>query len=41
MSGRLGREPTIDEIAGCLGASREEVAASWRLGQKWSPFTGP
>ena len=28
MTGRLGREPTIGEIAGELGVSREEVAAS-------------
>lgn len=32
MSGRLGREPTIDEIAGRLGESREEVAASLEAG---------
>lgn len=28
MTGKLGREPTIGEIAGELGVSREEVAAS-------------
>ena len=28
MTGRLGREPTVGEIAGELGVSREEVAAS-------------
>ena len=28
MTGRRGREPTIGEIAGELGVSREEVAAS-------------
>ena len=29
---RLGREPTLDEIAGEIGASREEVAASLEAG---------
>lgn len=28
----LGREPTIEEIAECIGVSREEVAASFRAG---------
>ena len=32
MSASLGREPTIEEIAGKLGASREEVAASLEAG---------
>lgn len=32
MIGSLGREPTIDEIAASLGASREEVAASLDAG---------
>lgn len=32
MTGSLGREPTIDEIAVSLGASREEVAASLDAG---------
>lgn len=32
MMGKLGREPTIDEIAGELGVSREEVAASVEAG---------
>ena len=32
MTYSLGREPTIDEIAGRLGTSREEVAASLEAG---------
>lgn len=32
MTDSLGREPSIDEIAGRLGASREEVAASLEAG---------
>ena len=32
LSFRLGREPTIEEIAGELGVSREEVAASLEAG---------
>lgn len=32
MTYALGREPTIEEIAGSLGASREEVAASLEAG---------
>ena len=32
ISGLLGREPTIDEIAEKIGASREEVAASLEAG---------
>ena len=28
MTGEMGREPSLDEIAGRVGASREEVAAS-------------
>ncbi len=28
LNGKLGRDPTIDEIAQCLGESREQVAAS-------------
>ena len=32
MTYSLGREPTIEEIAGALGTSREEVAASMEAG---------
>ncbi|MCI8951460.1 MAG: SigB/SigF/SigG family RNA polymerase sigma factor [Lachnospiraceae bacterium] len=28
LNGKLGRDPTIDEIAQCLGESREQIAAS-------------
>lgn len=34
LSGSLGREPTIEEIAGELKVSREEVAASLEAGAK-------
>ena len=38
----LGREPTIEEVAGEIGASREEVAASMeagaRVGSIYEPF---
>ncbi len=39
MTYALGREPTIEEIAGRLGTSREEVAASWKQRQRWSRYT--
>lgn len=32
LTGKLGREPTIEEIAGKIGASSEEVAASLEAG---------
>ena len=32
LSGALGREPTLEEIAECVGVSREEVAASLEAG---------
>ena len=32
MTYELGREPTIEEIAGSVGVSREEVAASMEAG---------
>lgn len=32
LSGSLGREPTLEELADALGASREEVAASLEAG---------
>ena len=32
LSGALGREPTLEELADLLGASREEVAASMEAG---------
>lgn len=28
LNGKLGRDPTVDEIADCLGESREQIAAS-------------
>ncbi len=37
LSYSLGREPTIEEIAGKLEVSSEEVAASMELEQKWNP----
>ena len=36
----LGREPTIEEIAGELGASKEEVAASIEAGAEVESSTG-
>ena len=32
LSGSLGREPTLEELAGIVGASKEEVAASLEAG---------
>lgn len=37
----LGREPTVEEIAREMGASKEEVAASIEAGRRWSPCTRP
>ena len=42
LSGTLGREPTLEELAEDVGASREEVAASMeagaRVGSIYEPF---
>lgn len=41
LSGLFGREPTIEELAGELGASREEVAASLEAGAQVESIYAP
>ena len=41
LAGTLGREPTLEEIAGSVGASREEVAASLEAGAQVESLYAP
>lgn len=41
LSGSLGREPTIEELAGVLGTSKEEVAASLEAGAQVESIYAP
>lgn len=41
LTGSLGREPTIEEIAGALGTSSEEVAASLEAGAEVESLQRP
>lgn len=41
LAGALGREPTLEEIAGSVGASREEVAASLEAGAQIESIDAP
>ena len=41
MGFTLGREPTIEELAQCVGASREEVAASLEAGAQVDSLNRP
>ena len=40
LSGSLGREPTIEEIAGELKVSREKWRRPWKRGRRWNLCTG-
>lgn len=41
LSGTLGREPTLEEIAGAVGGSKEEVAASLEAGAQVESLYAP
>lgn len=41
LSGSLGREPTLEELAGMVGASKEEVAASMEAGAQIESIYAP
>lgn len=41
LAGTLGREPTLEEIVGSVGASREEVAASLEAGAQVESLYAP
>lgn len=41
LSGSLGREPTLEELAGTVGASKEEVAASMEAGAQIESIYAP
>lgn len=41
LSGSLGREPTLEELAGAVGTSKEEVAASLEAGAQVESLYAP
>lgn len=41
LSGTLGREPTLEELAGMVGATKEEVAASLEAGAQIESLYAP